>query len=80
MVWPSKSMVRFLGSRVSAGGGFGKVISLPGNQLSESPRGSGESCASMCARVRAVETAVTVGKRQIRVERPKKPSAWPWVM
>ena len=52
-----------MGSRASAGGEFGKVISSLGNQLSQSPREPGESGDSICTRVPAVETAVTVGRR-----------------
>ena len=73
----SRSIV---GSRASAGGEFGKVISLLGNRLSQSPREPGESGDSICTRVPAVETAVTVGRRQRRVESPKEWSAWLWMM
>lgn len=80
-VYPSRATVRFEESRARTGSGdVGNVMMLSGNHAFQASWDCGEICSYMCDRVPLVATAVAVGKRERRWDRPKKWSPWPCVM
>ena len=73
--------MRFEASRARTGSGdVGNVMVLSGNHAFQASWDRGEICSYICDRVPLVATAVAVGKRERRWDRPKKWSPWPCVM